>query len=90
MKIVIRSKEANFTIPIPMFMITSGIKFTHFISNKLQEKSTSDIDSQEFIKYMNYLDMDALMYGMKELKKHKGLILVEVKAKDGTYVLVKV
>ncbi|MDZ5010210.1 hypothetical protein GNF77_15100 [Clostridium perfringens] len=90
MKIVVKSKETNFTLYIPMFILTSGIKLTSYISTKYHKHNNSDKDLQNFIKYIDYIDMESIMLGMKELKKHKGLILVEINANDGDYVLVRV
>lgn len=90
MKIVIKSKEINFRLYIPMFILTSGIRLTNFINKQYNKHSDSDEDMQNVIKYMDYIDMDFIIYAIKELKGYKGLTLVEVKASDGTYVLIKI
>lgn len=93
MKIVVKSKEINFRLYIPMFILTSGIRLTNFINKqytKYNKHSDSNEDMKNVIKYMNYIDMDFIIYAIKELKGYKGLTLVEVKASDGTYVLIKI
>jgi len=73
-----------------MFILTSGIRLTNFINKQYNKHSASNEDIKNVIKYMNYIDMDFIIYAIKELKDYKGLTLVEVKASDGTYVLIKV
>ena len=48
------------------------------------------IKAFEAIEEARKLDMDVIVYAIKELKAYKGLTLIEVKANDGTYVLIKV
>lgn len=90
MKVVVRSKEGNFTIPIPFFILKNGVRLTNFIFKTVMRKSPDSEEAQKFREYMEYIDMDVLLTGVDELKKHKGLKLVEVKGHDGSYVLVQV
>lgn len=86
MKIVIKSEERNIKFYIPMFVITSGIRISKYISKFVN----SDTDLDSVIKYIDYLDTKALLCAVRELKKFKGLTLVEITSSDGTYVLIKV
>lgn len=86
MKIVIKSEERNIKFYIPMFVITSGIRISKYISKFVN----SDTDLDSVIKYIDYLDTKALLCAVRELKKFKGLTLVEITSSDGTYVLIKI
>lgn len=90
MKVVVKSKEINLNLYIPMFILTSGIRLTKFINNKYNTDEKSDKSIQNAMKYLDYIDMNILISAIKELKNYKGLTLVEVRASDGTYVLIKV
>lgn len=85
MKIVIKSEGKNIKFYIPMFIITSGIRISKYIKH-----INSDNNLNSALRYIDYLDTKALMGAVKELKKFKGLTLVEVKSNDGTYVLIKI
>lgn len=90
MKIVVKSREKNLILYIPMFILTSGIRLTKFINNKYNTDEKSDKSIQNAMKYLDYIDMNILISAIKELKNYKGLTLVEVRASDGTYILIKV
>ncbi|MBE6054403.1 MAG: hypothetical protein E7212_10970 [Clostridium sartagoforme] len=83
MKIIISSTDMNLKLYVPNFVLTSGVRLTKFI-NKYNKSN------KEMKEVMNYIDMDFIIYAIKQLKAYKGLTLVEVKARDGTYVLIKV
>ncbi|MDV4151048.1 hypothetical protein R0131_09375 [Clostridium sp. AL.422] len=87
MKIIIKSKDINLKLYIPTFILTSGIRLTKFINKTHSKYNNSNKDIQDV---MNYIDMDFIIYAIKELKAYKGLTLIEVRASDGTYVLIKV
>lgn len=89
MKVVVRSEEVNFTIPIPMFMLTSGVKISNYVAKKIGKKENPGEDTKRYLEYINCIDVDLILKGLKELKGYKGLTLVEVSTSDGTYVLVK-
>ncbi|KMT22256.1 hypothetical protein [Clostridium cylindrosporum] len=90
MKVVIRNKSINLSIPVPMFILTSGVRLTKFIQKCLNNSNMKDESAQKANEILNALDMDMIAYALKELKGYKGLTLVEVEGKDGSYVLVKV
>lgn len=90
MKIVVKSREKNLILYIPMFILTSGIRLTKFINNKYNTDEKSDKSIQNAMKYLDYIDMNILISAIKELKNYKGLTLVEVRSSDGTYILIKI
>ena len=90
MKIVVQSKDTNIKLHVPMFIITSSLRFSKFITKEYSKYGKTNKDKKDLIKCMNYIDMDIIIYAIKELKNYKGLALVEVKDSDGTYVLIKI
>lgn len=90
MKIIVKSKDINLKLYIPMFILTSGVRLTKFINKFHAQNNSHDKSIENTTKYIEYIDMDVIVYAIKELKAYKGLTLIEVKANDGTYVLIKV
>ncbi len=86
MKIVIKSGGRNLRFYVPMFVITSGIRLSKYISKYVD----SDKDMNDAVKYVDYIDTKILLTAVKELKKYKGLTLVEVEESNGNYVLIKI
>lgn len=86
MKIVIKSEGKNLRFYIPMFVITSGIRLSKYIGKHID----SDKEMNDSIKYIDYIDTRILLTAVKELKKYKGLTLVEVKESNGNYVLIQI
>ena len=89
MRVVVKSREINLNLYIPMFVLTSGIRLAKFINKNYNKNDSSDKSIQNAMKYLDYIDMNIIMSAIKELKNYKGLTLVEVRDQDGTYVLIK-
>lgn len=89
-KVVIRNEKVNLTIPVPMFLISSGVKLTKFIQKNMKICSIKDEDLKRVDEIISVLDMDMIAYVLKELKGYRGMNLVEVEGKDGSYILIKV
>ncbi|MBO0554039.1 hypothetical protein EXQ31_17045 [Clostridium botulinum] len=83
MKIIVKHKHTRLYVPVPISILPYVLKFLKAMCRKSSNNSES-------IRYIKYLDVDSIMCIIKELKKHKGLKLVEVRNEDGTYVLIKV
>lgn len=86
MKIVVKSEERNIRLYVPMFVITSGIRLSKYIMKHVDV----DDDRNNAIKYIDCIDTKVLLTAINELKKFKGLTLVEVKASNGDHVLIKI
>lgn len=86
MKIVVKSEGRNIRLYVPMFVITSGIRLSKYIMKHVDV----DDDMNNAIKYIDYIDTKVLLTAINELKKFKGLTLVEVKASNGDHVLIKI
>ena len=87
MKIVVQSKDTNIKLYVPIFVLSSSLRFSKFIT---KHYGNTNKDKKDLMKYINYIDMDIIIYAIKELKNYKGLTLVEVKDSEGTYISIKV
>ncbi|MCX7902912.1 MAG: hypothetical protein N2486_00225 [Caloramator sp.] len=77
MKIFIKTSKSKFTIPIilPLFIIKLSLKLGKRVVNKYVD--------EEDLKYLNSLDWDAMCIVFDELKKYKGLELVNIISHTG-------
>ncbi|WP_144554933.1 hypothetical protein [Bacillus sp. X1(2014)] len=87
----VKAKDFRLTLPIPYAILNIGIsilssKFIHHQANKWTkehfERKKLDITIPQ-------LDKKLLKPIIEELKNHKGIVLVDVKAKDGTEVKIR-
>ncbi len=85
MRIVVKSKDTNLNIPIPMFFVTTAIKSGKLVS-LLDNKNIDDRTK----KILNSIDFSLIARNFKDLKKYKGLNLVEVRSKDGNEVYITI
>ncbi|MDU7966995.1 MAG: hypothetical protein E7J25_08995 [Paeniclostridium sordellii] len=89
MKIVVKTNDLkrNININLPMFMITTVLRFTNISSSKYVDKNKNKIDSN----FLTEFNKENLIKGLKYLRKnHKGLILVEVDSPNGEYVKIQI
>lgn len=87
MKIVVKTNDLkrNININLPMFMITTVLRFTNISSSKYVDKNK--INSN----FLTEFNKENLIKGLKYLRKnHKGLILVEVDSPNGEYVKIQI
>ncbi|GGE57772.1 hypothetical protein GCM10007140_05170 [Priestia taiwanensis] len=82
MHIKVKAKNVRFTIPVPYAMLNIAISIFH---SKLVQQNVSKKTDFPF----QQLDKKMLKSIVKDLKNYKGLVLVDVKAKDGTEVKVR-
>ncbi|KAB8133591.1 hypothetical protein F9U64_11810 [Gracilibacillus oryzae] len=94
LRIKIKTKDARFTIPIPYAALHLGIsiltskRFQQYMNKKIKKQEEDNQDKKITFTFPP-IDKKLLKPVIKELKKHKGLVLVDVTASDGTEVLVK-
>ncbi|WP_059170479.1 hypothetical protein [Bacillus sp. FJAT-27445] len=86
----VNSKDVRFTIPIPFAILNIGIsifssKFFHQHANKWTKKY---FERKKLDFSFPLIEEKMLKPIVKELKNHKGIVLVDVKANDGTEVKV--
>lgn len=87
----VKSKDVSFSVPIPYSFLNFWIsilcsKMLHHYVNKW---SREHIEKSKIPFVIPPLDKSALKQIVKELKNHKGLVMVDIKAKDGTEVKIK-
>ncbi len=89
--IKVKAKDVRFTIPIPYAILNIGIsilssKLVHHHANKWTKEQFERIKLDFTIPP---IDKKTLKPIVQELKNQKGLLLVDVKAKDGTEVKIR-
>ncbi|MBD8070727.1 hypothetical protein [Bacillus sp. PS06] len=89
--IKVKTKDTRFTIPIPSVILNVAVSI---LSSKLlqrqMEKWTKDHRERKNVDItIPQIDKNILKPILKELKKHKGLVLVDVKTSDGTEVKIR-
>jgi hypothetical protein len=87
----VKTKEVRFSIPIPYALLNVAISI---VSLKFFQQHVNKWTKEHFKrKELNFtfplIDKKTLKPIIKELKKHKGMVLVDVKAIDGTEIRVK-
>lgn len=90
MKVVIRNESVNLTIPVPMFLLSGGLRLTKFIQKNMKKSNMNDKDVERANEILEALDMEIVAYALKQLKAYKGLVLLEVKGQEGDYILIKI
>ncbi|WP_053366546.1 hypothetical protein [Bacillus sp. FJAT-27245] len=86
----VKAEGVRFTLPIPFAILNMGISI---LSSKFFHQHASKWTKKYFeTKKLDYsfplIEEKMLKPIVKELKNHKGIVLVDVKAKDGTEVKV--
>ena len=87
----VKAKDVRFTIPIPYTILNIGISI---LSSKSfyqhANKWTKEYFERKNLDFtFPLIDKETLKPIVKELKNHRGIVLVDVKAKDGTEVKVR-
>ena len=87
----VKTKDVRFSIPVPyaLLNIAISVAFSKFIQ-KHAVKWTKEHFKRKGLNFtFPIIDKSMLKPIVKELKKHKGMVLVDVKATDGTEIRVK-
>src|SRR6478735_12039988 len=87
----VKTKEARFNIPIPyaLLNVVISVVFSKFIQKHADKWTKEHFKRKELNFTFPLIDKSMLKPIVKELKKHKGMVLVDVKATDGTEVRVR-
>lgn len=91
MHVKVKTKDARFSIPVPYVILNMAVSI---ISSEFLQKSINKWTKEYFEKKkMNFtfpiIDKQLLKPIVKELKNYKGIVLVDIKANDGTEVKIK-
>lgn len=91
LQIKVKTKDVRFTIPIPNAVLNIGVSIlsSKFLQQHIHEWTKKHLERKKLEFSIPQIDKKMLMPILKELKGHKGLLLVDVKAKDGTEVKVR-
>jgi hypothetical protein len=89
--IKVKTKDVRFTIPVPYAILTicNSILSSKFLHQQANKWTKDHFERKKLDLTIPQIDKEALKPIIKELKNYKGLVLVDVKAKDGTEVKVK-
>lgn len=87
----VKSKNVSFSVPVPYIILNLGISIlcSKMLQQHVNEWSREYIEKKKIPFIIPPLDKSALKCIVDELKNHKGLILVNIKAKDGTEVKIR-
>ncbi len=87
----VKAKDVRFTIPVPyaILNIVLAILSSNFFQKYVNRWTKDYFERKKLDLSLPYLDKKMLMPIVKELKNYKGIVLVDVKAKDGTEVKVR-
>lgn len=86
----VKAKDVRFTIPIPYAILTlcNSILSSKFVHQQANKWTKEHFERKKLDFTIPQIDKEMLKPIIKELKHHKGIVLVDVKAKDGTEVKV--
>ncbi len=87
----VKTKEAKFSIPVPYVLLNIGISLitSKVLIRHANKWSKPHLDKKNINFSFPSIDRSELKHIIKELKKHKGLELVNVRSQDGTEVIVR-
>lgn len=91
LNVKVKSKAIRISIPVPYLVLDIGITIlSSQLLNKMINKWTIESMKEKEILFtipqLNKLELKEIL---KELKRHRGLNIVDVKAKDGTEVFIR-
>lgn len=87
----VKAKDLRLTIPIPYVILTIFISLlsSKFIQQNANKWTKEHFERKKLDFTFPLIDKKTLMPIVKELKNYKGIVLVDIKAKDGTEVQVR-
>ncbi|WP_286925122.1 MULTISPECIES: hypothetical protein [Lysinibacillus] len=91
MHVKVKAKDIRFTIPVPyaILNIVLSILSSNFFQQHVNRWTKEYSERKKIGLTLPQIDKKILMPIVKELKNYKGTVLVDVKAKDGTEVKVR-
>lgn len=91
MHVKVKAKDVRLTVPIPYVLLKIVLAIlTSKLIQQIVDKWTKGYFERKKIDFtFPIIDKESLKPIVKELKNYKGLVLVDVKAKDGTEVKVR-
>ena len=91
MHVKVKAKDVRFTVPVPYTMLTIvlSILTSKWIQQQANKWTKVYFDKKKIDFTFPLIDKEMLKPIIKELQNYKGLVLVDVKAQDGTEVKVR-
>ena len=91
LNVKVKTESMRFYIPVPYVIINIGISLisSQLINRLINKWVQESMKEKEQTFTMPPLNRKELKSIVSELKKHRGLRLLDVKAKDGTEVVIK-
>ncbi|MED3803520.1 hypothetical protein P4562_16455 [Lysinibacillus xylanilyticus] len=91
MYVKVKTKDVRFTIPVPYVFLNVAIAIlsSKFIQQSANKWTKGHFERKNIDFTIPLIDKKTLKPIVQELKNYKGIVLVDVKAKDGTEVKVK-
>ncbi|PJN89592.1 hypothetical protein [Bacillus sp. mrc49] len=91
MHVKVKAKDVRFSIPVPYALLNMvmSILFSKFVHHLVNKWTKEYFERKKLDFAFPLMDKKTLKPIVEELKNYKGLVLVDVKAKDGTEVKVR-
>jgi len=91
MHVKVKAKDVRFTVPVPYTVVTIvlSILTSKWIQQQANKWTKVYFDKKKIDFTFPLIDKEMLKPIIKELQNYKGLVLVDVKAQDGTEVKVR-
>ncbi|MEE3806536.1 hypothetical protein V2H29_06195 [Lysinibacillus fusiformis] len=91
MHVKVKAKDVRFTVPVPYAVLTIvlSILTSKWIQQSVNKWTKAYFDRKKIDFSFPFIDKEMLKPIIKELPNYKGLVLVDVKAQDGTEVKVR-
>ena len=91
MHVKVKAKDVRFTIPVPYAVLTIvlSILTSKWIQQQVNKWTKAYFDRKKIDFTFPLIDREMLKPIIKELQNYKGLVLVDVKAQDGTEVKIR-
>ncbi|GEN84338.1 hypothetical protein SLU01_26500 [Sporosarcina luteola] len=91
MKVKVKTEKFNISIPFPYIVLSLGISLisSTWLRRLINDKIADRAEDKSNVYVIPELDKRELKNIVSELRNHKGTGLVNIRAKDGTEILVK-
>lgn len=91
MHVKVKAKDVRFTVPVPYIVLTIvlSILTSKWIQQQVNKWTKTYFDRKNIDFTFPLIDKEMLKPIIKELQNYKGLVLVDVKAQDGTEVKIR-
>ncbi|MGE7650306.1 hypothetical protein ACQKM1_21395 [Peribacillus frigoritolerans] len=91
MHVKVKANDVRFTIPVPyaILNIVISVLSSKFLQQNINKWTKEHFERKKLDFTFPHIDKNMLKPIVKELKNYKGIVLVDVRAKDGTEVKVR-